>query len=293
MEGRLAHLGVVATPRPGMPTERDELAELNGLEDVAQTLPPAAMLELTVSGPRSRPVLAAWPPATLPALEHPGLPGALQRVRAHGHTTVLDTSLRGAPASSERGLAKKLLRHLASVGAYYSEGRRCIGLAADTPYHELVHETTHLRFATRVDTSAAAAGADAPPSASYEEPLAVHWHALRRRGYSAASAEELVCREHELRALRASGGGPWQWVPRAVVVLDAALQEAREDIMASGAAAAERAGPAPRRAAADELRRIEMLRRCVTGPGARLGHLAALLLLPTLAAAAVLRGLGR
>ena len=53
VEGRLAHLGVVATPRPGMPTERDELAELNGLEEVAQTLPPAAMLELTVSGPRS------------------------------------------------------------------------------------------------------------------------------------------------------------------------------------------------------------------------------------------------
>ena len=83
------------------------------------------------------------------------------------------------------------------------------------------------------------------------------------------TAEEMVCREHELRALRASGAPLWRWWGRALLVWDNGLLEAEREL----AAVPEPVRTPPQRR---EWLRVRRLRACVTGPYARIGQLAVL-----------------
>ena len=192
-----------------------------------------------------------WPASVTPAPKHPGLAGLDRRAASMGYRMAVDTSLR-PDAAMRHALAGDLVAHLMSIGAYFSRRRACIGLASDSAWHEVVHEMVHLNFDARVHRAAR--------EASAAEPLRLHWEALRRRGHSDRCAEEMVCRAHELRALTTSGGVVD--AARALVVWDNMLLEAQRDLA--------NIQPAKRSAAqAAELRRVSLLRSCVTGPHAR------------------------
>ena len=113
-------------------------------------------------------------------------------------------------------------------------------------------------------------------AARHKEPLRAHLEAYRARGYSPRIAEELVAREHELRALTASGASPWRWAGRALCIYDAALIEAERELAATPAASRT---PAQ----AHEWRRVQWLRGCLTGPRPR----TAFVLAPMLGVAAL------
>ena len=146
--------------------------------------------------------------------------------------------------------------HLRTVGAYFNEERRVVGLAEDTAWHEVVHELVHLKFATRDNSSTAGS-------------LRKHWLWLRSRGYSERVAEELVCRAHEMHAITSSGAPPWRWGARALLLWDSTLIEAQRDLAKT---------PDTQRSPVQkaEWQRIARLRNRVTGPWPRLAYCAAL-----------------
>ena len=249
-------------------TEREERAQLAGagLAD----LPRGEMLEL-IPADGTASASAGWPAADEPALAHPGLRGAARSAVAAGHRLAVDTSLNfDASADGSRAAAAarpELTTDMLRIGGYFNEARGCVGLAVDSRWHELVHEMTHLAF-----HSTCAARDDGPPS-----PLRTHWASLRARGLSAHGAEEVVCREHELHALRASGAP----LSTRLVIYDNMLHDAISDLRMT---AIDDRSPAQRR----ELRRLSAVRTYATSPGARAAHaiLAAALALAAAAGAA-------
>ena len=246
---------------PQLVTERDELAEHFGVHrNMLAALPETQMRQIVqLSSSEHR---GPWPCATMPALEHPGLLGMAVRCRALGYELALDTSLRQRGTPDAPRPAQELYAHLQSIGAYFSPKRKCVGLASDSAWHEAVHEVVHLNFDAHVKLHSRA-------PASARHPLRQHFEYWRSRGYGEHTAEEMVCREHELFALRSSGKPPWQWGLRALLVWDSALVEAEKDLDA-------RRFDANDRVAAEERRRVQSLRRYVTGPRARATQVAAL-----------------
>ena len=135
-------------------TEYAELAAANHLSIPQAALSCGQMLELRAAPTATLPAPTSWPCATTCALSHPGLLGMVRRLNGLGYRLVVDTSLRqplSSPASRGTHAAQELLvRHLATVGAYFSQRRRCIGIAADSTWHELIHEGCHATFDARV-----------------------------------------------------------------------------------------------------------------------------------------------
>ena len=285
MEGRTAscaRLGAaemepLLTPL-SLPTERDERAKLLKMS-LPPVLPARRMLEVQPSRPHVD--FHRRPCASTSALKHPGLVGASRRISGMGYRLCLDESLRGdlpfAKAASRP--VQELLAMLSSFGAYFSPNRKCIGLAADSTWHEVVHEMVHLTFDARV-RNAPSHGAAAV------EPLRVHHEQLRARGYSERAAEEIIAHEYELRALRTSGAPMWRWAVRALLLCDNGLIEAERDLASI---------PHAQRSAsqAAEYRRVRLLRGCVTGPGPRLGLVASVALGASLVLSCAVEKLGR
>ena len=175
-----------------------------------------------------------------------------------GYRLAVDTSLR-LPRSSATAsrAAAPLLDHVETIGAYFSQQRKCIGIAMDSAWHEAVHELCHAQFDARVRHAAG-------PQATRLEPLRLHWERLRSLGHSEHAAEQLVCHTHELQALRARPSVAA--ASRAIVVWDNMNLDAYRDL-----AAVPPAQRTTRQAA--ELRRLALLRALVTGPAPRVGGL--------------------
>ena len=240
-------------------TEYAELAAANHLSIPQAALSCGQMLELRAAPTATLPAPTSWPCATTCALSHPGLLGMVRRLNGLGYRLVVDTSLRqplSSPASRGTHAAQELLvRHLATVGAYFSQRRRCIGIAADSTWHELIHEGCHATFDARVRQAV-----KETPMAP--EALQTHYEHLRARGYTEKGAEQYVCHTHELYALRDRPST--SAAIRRVLVWDNMNLDAYRDLSAIP--------PAERSAAHEaEIRRIAMLRRFVTGPAPRLG----------------------
>lgn len=253
-----------------MLTERDEVAAEWKLSAAFGTLPPARMLAVDEDhaqlDDRQAPQ-RSWPCASARAIGHPGFVGVARRARALGYCVAVDTSLRDRPPHPDQlpRAARSLLAHLRTIGAYFSPGRRCIGLADDCTWHEAVHEMVHLQFDARNVNPGARGLPGTSGASSDDEPLRSHWLSYRSRGYSERVAEELVCREHEVRALTASGAPAWCWAVRVLCVVDSALIEAQRDLAATPEAARTLAQVA-------ELRRVGWWRSFVTGTGPRLAY---------------------
>ena len=257
----------VSTRPLQLPTERDELALLHGIV-LPASVPPALMLEVSASS--TEPV-SHWPCGTVAALTHPGLPGVVRRSRSLGYTLSIDESLRTASfGASTRGNTAALSMQLRTIGGYFSPRRACIGLAADSAWHEAVHEMTHATFDARVRRA---------DVLSRWEPLRVHYERQLARGYSKRMAEEMVCRAHELHALRSSGA-LWRWAGRAWLVWDNALFEAANDLAAVNYASRSAAQEA-------EMRRVAWLRTYLSGPTPRLATVISVAIGASVAAAAV------
>jgi hypothetical protein len=263
-----------------LPTERDELVELHGLQAATSSLPACSMLEVPLDT-REEEVVGTAPAcmcASVGALRHPRLAGTARQCRGLGYQFAVDTSLRAEPAQSGAPrAARELLAHMRTIGAYFSPTRRVVGIAEDSAWHEAVHEMVHLKF----DARGSATSTPGPTAAAGNDPLRHHWQQLRARGYGARVAEEMVCREHELHALRTSGAPLWRWGVRALLVWDSGLVEAQRDLAAT---------PTEQRTAAHaaEWRRVRMLRSFVTGPTARaVGVVAVAVAAAALASAAV------
>ena len=285
---------------PQLATERDETVvrwQLS-VSDVKAMLPEARMLEVSSvhlassSGGHSMPAAAAAMCATTRAMEHPLLAGAAQRAKSLGYSVAVDESLRPNPNNIPSNASRRihdLVAHLRSIGAYFNPSRRCIGLASDSAWHEAVHELVHLQFDARVHSTAEKLGsgkrgrgcsfsrskrsdvtgsssASSPSFTPAKEPLRTHWNYYRGIGYSELMAEEMVCREHELRALWASGAPPWHWWGRALLVWDNGLFEAERELAAV---------PEAKRSSAQhaEWLRVRRLRSYITGPYARISQL--------------------
>ena len=267
------HPRLGATPLP-LPTERDELAEERHLSAAFAALPPTTMLAIEETAQhRSSP--SHWPCASSTALDHPGLTGTVRRARSLGYHVAVDTSLRDWPRADMPRAASSLLAHLHTVGAYFSPPRQCVGLAVDSMWHEAIHEMVHLQFdAHGLNPEARGRGGGGSSGSSSggggnssSHPLRDHWLGFRARGYSERTAEELVAREHEVRALTTSGAPFWRWAIRALCVVDSALIEAQRDLATTPAAAR-----TPAQAA--EWRRVGWARSCVSGPAPRLAFAA-------------------
>lgn len=240
-------------------TEYAELAAANHLSIPQAALSCGQMLELRADPKATLPAPTSWPCATTCALSHPGLLGMVRRLNGLGYRLVVDTSLRqplSAPASRGTHAAQELLvRHLSTVGAYFSQRRRCIGIATDSAWHELIHEGCHATFDARVRQ----ADKNAPVA---PEALQTHYEHLRARGYTEMGAEQYICHTHELYALRDRSSTTA--AIRRVLVWDNMNLDAYRDLTAIP--------PAERSAVQKaEIRRIAMLRRFVTGPAPRLG----------------------
>lgn len=245
-------------------TELEELATVNKLH-LPQSVPRGSMLEVRKESAIPSAAAARWPCASGAAVEHPGLLGIARRLHALGYRLAIDTSLRPtrtatAPASEPRGRgggpAELLASHLRTIGAYFSQRRRCVGLAVDSSWHELMHEVCHANFDARVRR------VKAEKAAHQREPLLLHFEQLRARGHSEHGAEQIMCHTHELHALRSrpSVGA----AGRALLVWDNMNLDAFRDLSAIA--------PAERSAVqAAELRRLTLLRSFVTGPAPRLG----------------------
>ena len=169
--------------------------------------------------------------------------------------------------------------------------RRCVGLAEDCAWHEAVHELVHLSFDARHLNEEARSASPGRAAASSEavsdsHPLRQHWQSYRARGYSERVSEELVAREHELRALTCSGAPLWRWALRALFVADSALMEAQKDLSNTPAEAR-----TPAQAA--EWRRVGRVRSYLTGPTPRLAYALLPLLGLTALASTALRRLRR
>lgn len=194
------------------------------------------LLLLTPNEPARR--AQTWPDAETPALAHPGLPAMCRIAARLGHKLVIDTSL-----------CAKELEH---VGAYQNSERKCIGLAVDSLWHELVHEMVHLQLHQPRGASGAVSN-----------PLHVHLDALCERGFSEHAAEEMLAKEHELHAVEMAGHA---WSVKALILLDTWMRHAQEDLSAlpSGART---------RAQARELARARLTRVLVSSGATRLFHL--------------------
>ena len=246
-----------------MKTELEEIANLNGLALPTSMTASVQMLELSESQGAHRPVLSQWPDGTHDALNHPGLMGILRRVNALGFRLTVDTSLRPpreaastCRASEPGAIMAALGQHLRSVGAYCNSGRRCIGLAKDSAWHEVVHELCHATIDARVRRT----------QSSYVvcEPRQLHLRQLQSRGYSVSAAEQLVCHAHELEAL--GGARSVRSSMRALLVWDNMNLDAYNDLAKV---------PVGERSAAQgaEMRRVTLQRALVTGPAPRLAAL--------------------
>lgn len=250
---RVRQVGVKCK-RSGLVNERQERAQILGLKRLEASLPMTCMIGLRPGG-------ATEPGSVSPmtdALDHPGIRACIGRAHAHGGTVAVDTSLR-APALPSTPAALGIDLH--SIGAYFNPQRACIGLAPDTAWHELVHEMVHLMFNKRVHSNGPATAA--AYQGRLHEPLSVHFTLLKRRGHSVIGAEERVCREHELYALRSSRS-----FARRLVVYDNTLVDAQLDLEQLQHRCSEQ-----HKNALAELRRINLLRTFVTGPRARLMHI--------------------
>jgi hypothetical protein len=251
-----------------VPTEQAELAAANSIHVPPNSpLTASRMLEVLPCA-ESEPVLPrVWPSAASKALSHPGMAGLVACARGLGYHVAVDTSLRTTVHNSGalRGRAEDLVHHLQTIGGYFSRRRRCVGLASDSAWHEAVHEMCHLKFDERVRCARA--------GALHHEPLHLHWERMTRRGYSELTAEELVCRAHEMHALRARPS--MASAAKALLVWDSMNLEAFRELSAI---------PPERRTAAqaEELRRVKLLRATVTGPLPRLGAVVAFGLVTTL-----------
>ena len=279
---------LAATPL-SLPTERDEVA---ADWQISSSFKTGDVQMLAIKSSNSIGEASAGPScATTLALDHPELPGLARRATSFGYHLALDTSLRNQPENTAElpRAATTLLAHLKTVGAYFSHGRRCIGLAEDTAWHEAVHEMVHLEFDARgLNPSVRSSSSSSGSSGQHDDssPLRTHWLAYRARGYSALVAEELVAREHELRSLTASGAPLWRWAIRALCVADSALVVAQNDLTATPAAQRTHAHAA-------EVERVSRLRSFVTGPRPRLAYaMLPLLGLTMLASSAVRRWQG-
>ncbi|KAL1515197.1 hypothetical protein AB1Y20_004258 [Prymnesium parvum] len=275
-------------------TEREERAILLGLQSLERSLPRAQMFDVDVAtaarhtaapAPEAAPHGSrSAPPATLVAINHPGLRAMVRVARSLDSRISIDTSLRRKPPP---GTPPELGDELLRVGGYYSARRACIALAPDSLWFELVHEMVHLAFDRSVRRRgepklAHEGGAADCGGVGGHHPLALHHAQLRARGYSDAGAEELVCREHEMYALRCSL--PAADVASALLVVwDNALVDAQRDL---------EAGARPlHAAAARELRRVRLLRALLTSPLARVLHLMAAGVGVSCAAAALISAL--
>ena len=141
-------------PLPGLATERDETITQWSMRasEVQPLLHEARMMEVRPAEPTPREEDNGCACATASALQHPSFFRMARRARDLGYTVAVDESLR-APGPLPSHAARRvheLVAHLRSVGAYFSPGRRCIGLAADSAWHEAMHELVHLRFDARV-----------------------------------------------------------------------------------------------------------------------------------------------
>ena len=136
---------------------------------------------------------------------------------------MVDTGLSCSLADA-RAAPAELGADLLVAGGYFSPRRRCVAIAVDSAYHELVHEMIHLAFHERCVRAAAEPGRP--------DPLRTHWEAMRARGFGGDAAEELVCRAHQLHALSSSGRPVWQWGSTALLVLDSALLQASGELRA-------------------------------------------------------------
>ncbi|EOD08347.1 hypothetical protein EMIHUDRAFT_358863 [Emiliania huxleyi CCMP1516] len=259
--------GCAATHRAGAVSE----AENQSLGQCGEVL----ALDASAAG-AARP-LGAWPAASTPALAHPGLATAAAIARSYGARLSIDTSLSAAP-----------LRH---IGGYFSGPRGTLAIAVDSSWAEAVHELTHAvhelthaafeatsetlarRFRdasprplpyqlARVHRPTSGAGSSSATAARTgtaadvsAEPLHTHW-------WGAEGVAELVCREHELHALRRLG-----------------------------AAACHRFRARPRAAHTRELRRMRAVLLLIGGR-ARLVYLAAAAVAATASLSALLRSVG-
>ena len=265
--------GIDCTLRTALLSERQERARHLGLKALEAALPSARMLSLRATGePQPGDVRP-----TAPAIEHPGIRSYIRRAHALGATVAVDSSLRRqAPPATPPALGSDLHR----IGGYYNRGQSCIGLALDSAWHEMVHEMVHLVLDKRVHSKR-------PTNIGaylgrLHDPLALHFAHLQQRGYSAAVAEELLCREHELFAL---AGTPS--LARRLLVYDSALMDAQFDLERTSSSA-----PLSEQQMV-ERRRIFLLRTCLTGPTARIAHtfgLCAALAMLTAAAVSLSQG---
>lgn len=249
--------GCQISNRIGVESELDELVRAGVLPAYQ---PRGELLSVEVAAGNARALSGPWPAACTPALAHPGLAGASRMARARGACLSVDTSL-GAPP-------------LSHIGGYYSRSRSTMAVAVDSSWHELVHEMTHASFEQRVHGNAGGTA----------DPLRTHWLALRARGLSDDAAEEMVCREHELHALRAPGEAALQRAASALLVLDSALIEAISELEA----VSPDSRSTPQR---EELRRMKTL-RLFTGGGARVMYLFTAVAVATAIVSCMARWLG-
>lgn len=130
---RLATMGARTEKMPG-----DTALEMGawGWIDVTD-IPPGAANHRGFRGELHR--IAELPPpmkgatGRTPALQHPEMAAALERVRALGYDVVIDTTVRNTGA-----------------GAYFGPGLRRIAIDSRTPWASFKHELEHLEFHERV-----------------------------------------------------------------------------------------------------------------------------------------------
>jgi len=167
------------------------------------------------------------------ALAHPQLRGIARRIQAAGFTLAVDTSLNYEKKPGDERLPLQATHAVLGIGGYFDVPRKCVGLAVDSPFHELVHEMTHLSFHCLVRAPLATPSGPARvfSTAGTLEPLRTHFDALRRRGLSELAAEEVICREHELYVIRSAQMPIWRsWVAQ-LPVIDEALQQVRQGVL--------------------------------------------------------------
>ena len=228
------HASCTLTVLKNTPTERLALLAHSKLP---RGVEPGNMLELHPRPPKQSPTPTNhWASPDSAAIGHPGIAGMARIAKRYGHSLVIDTSL--------------CAKELSHIGAYYNEHRKCVAIAVDTLWHELVHEMVHLDI--RYGSA----------SQGRKGPLNQHLDSLRKRGFSAVAAEEMLCKEHELYVIDSSG---FSWSLKKLVVFDHYLRHIQEDILA--VPSRERTSNQVR-----ELRRANLLRVAVTSQGARLLH---------------------
>ena len=207
-------VGCTAVARPSISTERQALAAESTLAL------PGQILEIERLKERPPPPRSSHG-ATTAAVLHPDLYGCVTRIRADGFRLVIDTSLSDEPNPQGAPVAPPLLSR---IGGYFNIDRRCVAIAADSTWHELVHEMTHLKFHLQVRLPG--------EQVSSKEPLKTQYDIWRRRGLSERAAEEMVCWDAEAHNVSASGLPLHQWASAAWILCDSRMCEIVNDISA-------------------------------------------------------------